>query len=82
MAWSRIFSDREVLCAINTDPGRTAAAWVTIDASLHSAGAVLSCVYRSGPGSPDPLPVTDLNGRAVRLALPPGGVAVYAGGRA
>ena len=39
VAWSRIMSNREVVCAINTDLAATRTAWVTIDARLHAIGA-------------------------------------------
>ena len=78
VAWSRILADREVLCAINTDPAADRDAWVTIDATLHPVGDTLDCLYRSDQGPSLPLPVADLNGRAVYVTLPPGGVAIYA----
>jgi glycosidase len=77
VAWSRIFADREVLCAINTDPANTRDVWVTIDAGLHSTGDVLRCAYRSDEGPHEGVQVADRNGKAVRLTLPPGGVAIY-----
>ena len=35
VAWSRIFVDQELLCAINTDPDNDRSAWVTVDDALH-----------------------------------------------
>ncbi len=77
--WSRLFDDREVLCAINTDAHQPRAAWVTVDASLQAERAALSCLYsteaaRIGTGAP----VETRNGRAVHIELPPGGFAVFA----
>ena len=37
-AWSRVWTGREVLCAINTDPVLERTAWVTVDAGLHARG--------------------------------------------
>ena len=77
--WSRIFSDREVLLAVNTDFGGVRMAWVTIDAGLHAPGSHLSCVYSTDPvqvGSQ--LEVEERNGRAVAVTLPPAGFAIFA----
>ena len=76
VAWSRILGDRELVCAINTDPVDPRAAWVTVDAGLHAAGAKLSCLHRSG-GATAPVPVEERNGRAICVELPPGGFAIY-----
>lgn len=38
IAWSRLFADEELLCAISTDPVNTLQVWVTVDAELHHAG--------------------------------------------
>lgn len=75
VAWSRILDRREVLCAINTDPVLERTAWVTVDAALHEPGDALALLHGSGPAS---VAVEARNGRAVRITLPPAGVAVYA----
>jgi len=36
--WSRIFNNKEILLAINTDYFLPKTAWVTIDNGLHEAG--------------------------------------------
>jgi glycosidase len=77
VAWSRILADRELLCAINTDPATPQTAWVTIDAGLHREGDQLTCLHHTQPGPHAPLPVTSHNGKAVLLTLPPGGFAVH-----
>lgn len=77
VAWSRILAEREVLCAMNTDPHQARTAWVTIDATLHQAGDTLPCLYRSDPGPHPPLTVAARNGAAVQLTIPPGGFAIY-----
>ncbi|HWM05209.1 MAG TPA: hypothetical protein VNP92_22950, partial [Actinophytocola sp.] len=77
VAWSRVLADRELLCAINTDPTEPRSAWVTVDAGLHRPGDELTCLQHSAPGPRDPLPVEPRNGCAVRLTLPPGGFAVH-----
>lgn len=76
--WSRIFNDREVLLAVNTDFGGVRMAWVTIDAGLHAPGSHVTCVYSTDPthiGSQ--LRVEARNGRAVVVTLPPAGFAIY-----
>jgi glycosidase len=77
VAWSRILADRELLCAINTDPAATQSAWITIDAGLHRQADHLTCLHHSHPDPADPLTVEARNGAAVHLALPPGAVAIY-----
>ncbi|NLT56479.1 MAG: alpha-amylase [Actinomycetales bacterium] len=77
VAWSRILADRELICAVNTDPAGSRAAWVTVDAGLHRLGDTLECLYRSDGGTSPSPPVVEGNGKAVRVELPPGGVAVY-----
>lgn len=77
VAWSRILADREVLCAINTDPGQPRQAWVTIDSELHRAGDQLRLLFSSHPGAAGQVVVEARNGAAVLLALPPGGVIAY-----
>jgi len=77
VAWSRILFERELLCAINTDPHQQQTAWVTIDSSLHSPGDQLSCLYHTQP-SPQPGRLVEArNGLAVRLTVPAGGFVIY-----
>ncbi|OCK97326.1 glycoside hydrolase family 13 protein [Cenococcum geophilum 1.58] len=73
VAWSRIFGDEEILCAINTNPDGPSLAWVTIDNDMHSDGSYLNCIY------PDTrtLTVAARNGKAVFLELPAAGFVMY-----
>jgi hypothetical protein len=74
-----LFDDQEVLCAINTDANQPRAAWVTVDASLQSGRAALTCLYSSNPAQIGVVvPVAAHNGRAVHIQIPPGGFAVFA----
>jgi glycosidase len=76
--WSRIFDDREVLLAINTDPDQSRTAWVTIDDGLHAAGSALRCAYSTDAGQIDSVvPVEARNGKAVELTVPAGGFVMY-----
>lgn len=80
VAWSRLFNDREWLCAINTDPQQSRAAWVGLDFDLQQPGQRLVCLHASDPalvgseivvGAPRP------DWRAVWLDLPAAACAVY-----
>lgn len=75
--WSRLFNDREVVCAINTDAGQPRTAWVTIDDELHEPGQRLVYAYSTDPiqlGAS--VEVERRNGKAVLVTVPPGGVVV------
>jgi glycosidase len=76
VAWSRIFDERELVVAINTDADSERSAWVTIDAGLHREGDVLTRLY-PGDGAVAAVPVEARNGMAVRLTVPAAGFVVY-----
>jgi glycosidase len=79
VAWSRIFNDREVLAAINTDSDQAATAFVTIDDNLHATGDRLTCLYSSDDTEIGrTVPVEPRNGKAILLAAPAAGFVVYA----
>jgi hypothetical protein len=78
VAWSRMFNDVELLCAINTDPRNDLTAFVTLDNELHNAGDQLTCIYSSraddiGTESG----VEPRNGKCVRSTVPAAGFVVY-----
>lgn len=76
--WSRIFNNREILLAINTDAVAPRSAWVTIDDSLHVAGNDLTCVYSTDPGQVNArIRIEARNGKAVFLTVPPAGFVVF-----
>jgi glycosidase len=78
VAWSRIFNDNEILCAINTDPDHATTAFVTIDNDLHATGSRLSCLYSTNSAEiGQPLTVAARNGKAVLLTVPSAGFVVY-----
>jgi hypothetical protein len=80
VAWSRIFADEEMLCAVNTDPDQVTAAFVTIDDGLHPAGSKLRCLYSSDAADIGrTLAVEGSNGnrKAVRFSVPPAGFVIY-----
>ncbi len=76
--WSRLFDNREILLAINTDADQMREAWVTIDAALHADNGTLACLYSTDPAQIGAL--TDIkarNGKAVRVSVPAGGFVVF-----
>jgi len=76
--WSRIFADREVLLAINTDPLLPHTVWVTLDAGLHAAGSVLVCRYSTDQAQEGrEVTVEARNGRAVQITVPAAGFVIY-----
>jgi glycosidase len=78
VAWSRIFADEELLCAVNTDPGAVGEAWVTVDAGIQAGKEVMVCLYSTAEEDVGgEVQVEERNGRAVYLKVPPGGVVVY-----
>lgn len=78
VAWSRIFNNQEILVAINTDADQERVAWVTIDATLNADVAALTCLYSTEPTEIGAsTPIEPRNGRAVRIAVPPGGFVAY-----
>ena len=76
--WSRILSDDEVLCAINTDPANSRSAWVTIDASLHEQGDSLTCEFSTDRSQVGKRVVAEArHGISVLLEVPAAGFVVY-----
>ena len=79
VAWSRIFNDREILLAINTDSYNARSAWVTVDDSLHDEGSKLKCIYSTDKGQAGQgLNIERRNGKAVFLNVPAAGFVIYA----
>jgi glycosidase len=78
VAWSRIFSRREVLLAINTDRFNQGAAWVTIDNGLHATHDKLKCIYSTEASEiGQQIQIEPRNGKAIRLSVPPAGFVIY-----
>lgn len=76
--WSRIFDDREVLLAINTDPAQARTAWVTVGAERHRAGDRLTCRYSTDAEQlGKDVVVEPRRGQAVLLSVPPAGFVAY-----
>jgi hypothetical protein len=78
VAWSRLFLEQEILVAVNTDPGQSSSAWVTIDNDLHRAGDRLTCLYSTDTADiGGTAQIAPRNGKAVRLSVPASGFAIY-----
>ena len=78
VAWSRIFNDVELVCAINTDPDAEKKAFVPIDNDLHAAGGNLTCLYSTDAAEiGQKLTVEAKNGKAVSMKVPAAGFVVY-----
>ena len=78
IAWSRIFADREYLCACNTDPRHPLTLWATVDSSLHHSGETMNCLFssdREQEGTSSDIEAR--NGKAIAITVPPGGFVVY-----
>jgi hypothetical protein len=76
--WSRIFNNKEILLAINTDPDQSRTAWVTLDNDLNQIGDVLTRLYTTDPAvTPVSLTVEARNGKAVQLTVPAAGFVIY-----
>jgi hypothetical protein len=76
VAWSRIFEEREVVCAINFHQLKSAIVYTTIDNELHSPGSKMNLLL--GPNEiPKELNVEDRNGKSVRLTIPPRELVIY-----
>ncbi|MEO8660696.1 MAG: alpha-amylase family glycosyl hydrolase [Bryobacteraceae bacterium] len=81
VAWSRIFNEQELLCAINTDADLETSSFVTIDNDLNTGGGVLTCLYSSRAADIGQAVTVELrNGRAVFLRVPAAGFVVYGKG--
>ncbi|NLT50192.1 MAG: alpha-amylase [Ignavibacteria bacterium] len=77
IAWSRIFNNEEILCAINTDENNTLEVYVTIDNNIHKAGDKLRCLYSCNSTKMD-IQVQNVNGRCVvLLKVPKAGFVIY-----
>jgi glycosidase len=76
--WSRLFADRELLLAFNTDVDQSRTAWVTIDDRLHASGDQLTCLHSTQPAQiGSRVTVSPRNGKAVQLTVPAAGFVAY-----
>ena len=80
IAWSRIFNNVEIVCAINTDVDEERKTWVTVDEEIHDDGHVLTAIYEAPTKTSTGASVTVETkvGRAVvQIAVPPAGFVMF-----
>lgn len=74
VAWSRIFSEQEFVCGINTDPNKDISVWITIDSAIHEGNTALTCLYSTDAGQIGrQMPIHAKNGLAVHIKVPRAG---------
>jgi hypothetical protein len=79
VAWSRIMSSREVMCAFNTNLAATRTVWVTMDAGLHSVGDKFQCVYSTDQNQQGSETGAEArNGLAIKVSVPAAGFVIMA----
>ncbi len=79
VAWSRIFSEEECLCAMNTSLERALRVFVVVDRKLHRLGGTMSCLFSTDPRQEGMCTAIEwrLCGATVSIEVPPGGFAVW-----
>ncbi|GAB7082407.1 alpha-amylase family glycosyl hydrolase [Megalodesulfovibrio paquesii] len=78
VAWSRLFNNEELLCAVNTDVTASKTVWATVDAHLHHPGSSMHCLYSTNPAQVgSAATVAARNGSAISITVPPGGFVLY-----
>lgn len=79
--WSRLFNDREMLLAINTDPDNALTTSVIVDNDLHQAGDRLRRVFSTdvAQGDQEVIVQEAMGGsaKAVALTVPAAGFVIY-----
>jgi glycosidase len=78
VAWSRLFADREYLCAVNTDADRPLTVWVTVDHDINPPGRQMTCLLSTEEAQKgETVAVQAKHGSAVQITVPPAGFVVY-----
>jgi glycosidase len=89
VSWSRLFTDQEVLIAVNTDEAQPVTAYSTVAPTFRVEGDQFHLIFwyappvANAPGSPFITPSSTLTVEcrsgllAVRMTLPPAGFAIY-----
>lgn len=79
VAWSRIFADKEYICAISTNTDTALTIRITIDSSLNPPGTVLQCLFSTDPEQKGMECITQAhNGSAIEVTVPATGFIIYA----
>lgn len=77
-AWSRIFADKEIVCAINTDASQPLTVWITVDYNLNSPGLTMTCLFSTEKAQKGEEVVTQgRNGSAIQVTVPAAGFVIY-----
>lgn len=78
IAWSRVFADRELICAINTDSKSALQVWIAVDEFLHPEGTALSCLFSTDTSQiGSRTTVKPINRAAIQITVPACGVVVW-----
>jgi glycosidase len=78
IAWSRIFAQRELLCAVNTDTDNGLTVSVVVDSSIHPPGSSMQCLYTTADDfQHHAVTVEARQGSSIRITVPAGGFVVY-----
>ena len=78
VAWSRVFADIELVCAINTSLQNNLEVWVSVDELLHPPGATLRCLFSTDESQEDEVSeVESRNGASLKIRVPAGGFVLY-----
>lgn len=78
VAWSRVFVESELLCAINTNLENAIEVWVAVDELLHEPGTSMKCLYSTHSSQAgEETRVEAFNGAAARISVPAGGFVLY-----
>lgn len=78
IAWSRIFADRECLCAINTDINRPIKVWVTVDNEINKPDKRMTCLHSTDHAQTgSEVAVVFGNGSSIVITVPAGGFVIY-----
>ncbi|MDJ0707151.1 MAG: alpha-amylase family glycosyl hydrolase [Leptolyngbyaceae cyanobacterium MO_188.B28] len=76
--WSRVFNDKEILLAINTDYDQPRTVWMTLDNDLHKPGDVLTCIYSTDAAQiGQTVTVEARNGKAALITAPAAGFVIF-----
>ncbi|HWA35309.1 MAG TPA: alpha-amylase family glycosyl hydrolase, partial [Cyclobacteriaceae bacterium] len=74
IAWSRIFSEQEYVCAINTDYSKPLTVWVVVDSETQKIGSKMTCLLSTDAAQRNTTSLIEAKkGKAVKITVPPAG---------
>lgn len=78
VAWSRLFADQEILCAMNTDTRQARRVWVTVDRHVTRPDGQMTCLFSTDPDQVGTKVTVATDPRTmVQITMPATGFAVY-----